>query len=59
MGGRELNVLSPLNEPAAARMTAGTATVPAPGAGHQAAEPGALEEVARLSGDSFARRMKG
>jgi pimeloyl-ACP methyl ester carboxylesterase len=58
VGGRDLEVLS-LNERAAARMTAEKAIVVVPGAGHLFAEPGALEEVARLAGDWFARHMKG
>jgi dipeptidyl aminopeptidase/acylaminoacyl peptidase len=40
-------------------MTAEKAIVVVPGAGHLFAEPGALEEVARLAGDWFARHMKG
>ncbi|MCO6009618.1 dienelactone hydrolase family protein [Actinoallomurus purpureus] len=58
VGGRDLDVLS-LNERAAARMTAEKAIVVVPGAGHLFAEPGALEEVARLAGDWFARHIKG
>ncbi|MCO5970504.1 hypothetical protein [Actinoallomurus soli] len=58
MGGRDLDVRSPSGR-AAARMTTETATVMAPGTGHPCSEPGALEEVARLSGEWSARRMKG
>lgn len=58
VGGRDLEVLS-LNERAAARMTAENTIVVVPGAGHLFAEPGALEEVARLAGDWFASHIKG
>jgi putative phosphoribosyl transferase len=58
VGGRDLEVLS-LNERAAARMTADKAISVVPEAGHLFAEPGALDEVARLAGDWFARHMKG
>ncbi|MEV0405598.1 alpha/beta family hydrolase [Actinoallomurus sp. NPDC050550] len=58
VGGRDLEVLS-LNERAAARMPAEKAIVVVPGAGHLFAEPGALEEVARLAENWFARHMRG
>ena len=58
VGGRDLEVLS-LNERAAARMSAEKAIVVVPGAGHLFAEPGALEEVARLAENWFARHMRG
>jgi putative phosphoribosyl transferase len=57
VGGRDLEVLS-LNERAAGRMTAERMIVVVPGAGHLFAEPGALDEVARLAGDWFARHLK-
>ncbi|WP_433173674.1 dienelactone hydrolase family protein [Actinoallomurus sp. CA-150999] len=58
VGGRDLEVLS-LNERAASRMPAEKAIVVVPGAGHLFAEPGALEEVARLAENWFARHMRG
>jgi putative phosphoribosyl transferase len=58
VGGRDLEVLS-LNERAAARVPAEKAIVVVPDAGHLFAEPGALEEVARLAENWFARHMRG
>lgn len=58
VGGRDVEVLS-LNERAAARMTADNAIAVVPGAGHLFAEPGALDEVARLAGEWFSRHIKG
>jgi putative phosphoribosyl transferase len=48
-----------LNERAAGRMSAERAIRVIPGAGHLFAEPGALEQVARLAGDWFARHLTG
>ena len=55
VGGRDLEVLS-MNERALKRMdrSAGHRLVVVPGAGHLFEEPGALEEVARLSSEWFA-----
>jgi putative phosphoribosyl transferase len=58
VGGRDLEVLS-LNERAAERMTAERRVAVVPGAGHLFAEPGALDEVARLAGDWFAGHREG
>jgi putative phosphoribosyl transferase len=58
VGGRDLEVLA-LNERAAERMTAERTIAVIPGAGHLFTEPGALEEVARLTGDWFASHREG
>jgi putative phosphoribosyl transferase len=58
VGGRDLEVLT-LNERAADRMSTETAITVVPGAGHLFAEPGALDQVARLAGDWFARHLTG
>lgn len=58
VGARDVEVLS-LNERAAGRVAAEKAIAVVPGAGHLFAEPGALEEVARLAGDWFSRHIKG
>jgi putative phosphoribosyl transferase len=58
VGGRDLEVLT-LNERAAGRMSAERTIAVIPGAGHLFAEPGALDQVARLAGDWFARHLTG
>lgn len=58
VGGRDLEVLS-LNERAAQRMSAERTVAVVPGAGHLFAEPGALEQVARLAAEWFARHLTG
>jgi putative phosphoribosyl transferase len=58
VGGRDLEVLT-LNERAADRMSAEHTITVIPGAGHLFAEPGALDQVARLAGDWFARHLTG
>lgn len=58
VGGRDLEVLT-LNERAAARMSAERTIAVIPGAGHLFAEPGALDQVARLAADWFARHLTG
>jgi putative phosphoribosyl transferase len=47
-----------LNERAAGHMTAERMIMVVPGGGHLFAEPGALDEVARLAGDWFVRHLK-
>ncbi|MBG6090940.1 dienelactone hydrolase [Actinomadura viridis] len=59
VGGRDLEVLS-LNEQALERMdaAAGHELTLVPGAGHLFEEPGALEEVARLSAEWFRANLR-
>jgi dienelactone hydrolase len=59
VGGRDLEVLS-LNEHALDRMDrdAGHELAVVPGAGHLFEEPGALEEVARLSAEWFTANLR-
>ena len=56
VGGRDEVVLE-LNRRAQKEMTPGTTLVLVPGATHLFEEPGALEEVARLASDWFAKRL--
>jgi pimeloyl-ACP methyl ester carboxylesterase len=56
VGGRDEIVLD-LNRRAQKQMTPDTTLVVVPGATHLFEEPGALEEVARLATDWFARRL--
>lgn len=58
VGGADPPVLA-LNEQARARMTAPTHLEVVPGAGHLFEEPGALERVAELARDWFARHLAG
>ncbi len=55
--GSEDPVVVELNREAAARVGGGSRLVVVPGASHLFEEPGALEEVARLSGDWFERYL--
>ena len=56
VGGRDELVLD-LNRSAQKEMTPSTTLVVVPGATHLFEEPGALEEVARLASDWFAKRL--
>jgi pimeloyl-ACP methyl ester carboxylesterase len=56
VGGRDEIVLD-LNRRAQQQMAPDTTLVVVPGATHLFEEPGALEEVARLAGDWFAKRL--
>jgi pimeloyl-ACP methyl ester carboxylesterase len=56
VGGRDPIVLQ-LNREAMARLAGQTELEIVPGASHLFAEPGALEQVARLATDWFARHL--
>ena len=58
VGGDDHQVLE-LNRQAETQMTGDTRIAVIPGASHLFEEPGALEEVARLAGDWFARHLQG
>jgi pimeloyl-ACP methyl ester carboxylesterase len=56
VGGRD-DVVLELNRRAQKEMTPGTTLLVVPGATHLFEEPGALEEVARLAREFFAKRL--